>query len=150
MRYLSGASTGTIVAGGYGRGTNSSQLNLPSSLYFDNTTNSLVIANAGANNIVRWVIGANSWTLIAGSASGLAGTTSPLFSSPRDVTLDSMGNVYVADSGNNRVQFFLAGQLNGTTIATVPNNLYSVAFDRQSNVYASDYHNAQVLKFLRC
>ena len=36
-----------------------------------------------------------------------------------DITLDSMGNVYVADTYNDRIQFFLAGQSNGTTIAGI-------------------------------
>ena len=159
MQYLSGASSGTVVCGGFGQGTNSSQLSFPAGLYFDSSSNSLVIANAGANNIVRWILGGPSWTLVAGSASGTSGTTSTLLNNPRDVTFDSMGNMYVADTYNSRIQFFLAGQSNGTTIAgisgvsgTGSNSLdwpYSIALDSQLNLYVADYHNYRVQQFIR-
>ena len=159
MQYLQGASSGTVIAGGYGPGSNSSQLNLPTGLYFDSSSNSLVIANTGANNIVRWVIGASSWTLVVGDANGSSGATSTLLDNPMDIVLDSMGNLYVADTNNQRIQFFLAGESNGTTIAGVTgssgstssllNGPYSVTIDSQLNIYVADYHNYRVQQFLR-
>lgn len=159
MQYLAGASSGTVVAGGYGQGTNSSQLNLPAGVYFDSTSNSLIIANTGANNIVRWVLGANSWTLLIGDANGSAGTSSTLLNNPMDVVLDSMGNIYVADTYNERIQFFIAGQSNGTTIAGTTSssgntaNLlsgpYSITLDSQLNIYVADHSNYRVQQFLR-
>lgn len=159
MQYLAGASSGTVVAGGYGQGTNSSQLNLPAGVYFDSTSNSLIIANTGANNIVRWVLGANSWTLLIGDANGSSGTSSTLLNNPMDVVLDSMGNIYVADTYNERIQFFIAGQSNGTTIAGTTSssgntaNLlsgpYSITLDSQLNIYVADHSNYRVQQFLR-
>ena len=159
MQYLAGAVSGTVVAGGYGQGTNSSQLNLPAGVCFDSSSNSLVIANTGANNIVRWLLGANSWTLITGDANGSAGTSSTQLSNPMDVVLDSMGNMYVADTNNERIQFFIAGQSNGTTIAgatgssgSTANLLsrpYSLTIDSQLNIYVADYYNYRVQQFLR-
>ncbi|CAF3725747.1 unnamed protein product, partial [Rotaria sp. Silwood1] len=94
MQYLSGASSGTVIAGGNGPGTGSTQLNGPFGIYFDSVSNSLVIANRGANNIVRWVIGASTWTLLAGNSGGLSGSSSTLLNGPCSVTLDSMGNIF--------------------------------------------------------
>jgi sugar lactone lactonase YvrE len=158
MKYLFNASSGSVVAGGNGQGTSTTQLYLPVSVYFDSSSNSLFIANFGANNVVRWVLGASSWTLVAGSASGLAGSSSILLNKPEDIALDSMSNVYVADSNNNRVQFFFAGQSNGTTIAgvtgtsgntaTLFNRTVSVAVDAQFNLYVADCYNQRVQKFL--
>jgi sugar lactone lactonase YvrE len=156
MKYLSGATSGTVVAGGNGQGSATNQLNYPIGLYFDSSSNSLLIANSVGHNIVRWVVGANSWTLVAGSISGTSGSTSTLLNQPQDVVLDSMGNLYVADGYNNRVQFFLAGQSSGVTIAgtgtpsSTATGLYlptSVAVDAQFNVYVSDYQNLRVQKF---
>jgi DNA-binding beta-propeller fold protein YncE len=72
---------------------------------FESSSNSLLIVNYGAHDVVRWVLGAASWTLVVGTA-GLSGSTFMLLQSPFGITCDSVGNVYVADSGNNRIQFF--------------------------------------------
>ena len=158
MRYLFGASSGTVVAGGNGQGSANTQLNFPIGLHFDSSSNSLFIANSVGHNILRWVIGASSWTLVAGSNSGIPGSTSTLLNQPQDVVLDSTGNVYVADGYNNRIQFFLAGHFNGTTIAgtgiasTSDTGLYlpvSIAIDAQLNLYVSDYQNLRVQQYQR-
>ncbi|CAF4691417.1 unnamed protein product [Rotaria socialis] len=119
MRYLVNASSGTVVAGGNGPGTNSTQLNYPMGIYLDVTSNSLYIANYYSNNIVRWVIGATSWTLVAGNINGMSGNSSTMLFSPYDVEIDFMGNIYVTDTSNYRIQFFQAGSMNGTTVAGI-------------------------------
>ncbi|CAF1027514.1 unnamed protein product [Rotaria sordida] len=143
MSYIVNASSGTVVAGGNGPGTSNIQLNYPIGIYLDLPSNSLFIANYNSNNIVRWVLGASSWTLVAGSSTGVNGTSSTLLYGPFDVTVDFMGNVYVADTLNHRIQFFLAGSLNGTTIAGVTGTFgsdsfhfyysYALALDSQLN-----------------
>jgi DNA-binding beta-propeller fold protein YncE len=158
MKYLSGASSGILVAGGNGGGFGSTQLFNPSGLYFESSTNSLYIANNLANNIVCWVLGASTWTLVAGSSTGLLGSTPTQLNLPTDVTLDWMGNIYVSDQGNQRIQLFLAGQSSGITIAGVtlilgntPQLLdmpSSLALDSQLNLYVADYLNDRVQKFL--
>ncbi|CAF1085908.1 unnamed protein product [Rotaria sordida] len=157
MSYFVNASSGTVVAGGSGPGTNNSQLNYPIGIYLDLPSNSLFIANYNSNNVVRWILGASSWTLIAGSRSGANGTSSTLLYRPLDVTVDFMGNVYVADAFNHRIQFFLAGSLNGTTITGVSVTFgsdsfhlyypYAVALDSQLNLYVSDCLNHRIQNF---
>ena len=159
MQYVPGASSGSIIAGGNGQGYSDTQLYNPVGLYFDSSSKSLFIANFGAHNIVRWVVGASSWNLFAG-VSGLSGSTSTLLYHPGDVTLDSAGNVYVADTYNHRIQFFSGGQSNGTTIAGVTlssggtstqlNLPFGVTVDTQSNIYVADYGNHRIQKFLYC
>ena len=70
-----------------------------------------------------------------------------------------MGNIYVADSNNHRIQMFLANQSNDTTIAGVTDVLgtnsthlkipYWLTLDNQLNLYVSDTFNHRVQKFLR-
>jgi DNA-binding beta-propeller fold protein YncE len=109
MRYFSGATSGTIIAGSGVAGFSATQLYFPTGIYLDSSSNSLIITNYGANNIVRWIIGATSLILLAGSPNGTPRSTSTLLYAPMDVTLDPMGNIYVADAGNHRIQFFVAG-----------------------------------------
>lgn len=159
MVYAFNASTGNIFAGFQGAGTDTTRLNFPMGIYFDSSSNSLIIANAYANNIVRWGLGASEWTRIAGSINGSYGNTSTLLFYPYDVTLDPMGNVYVADTQNHRIQFFLASQSDGVTIAgvtavfgnssTLLNTPYSLALDSQLNLYVSDTVNHRIKKFFR-
>ncbi|CAF2984330.1 unnamed protein product [Rotaria sp. Silwood2] len=119
MLYLNGASSGTVIAGGNGSGINKTQLKTPVGLYFDSLSNSLVIANHGASNVIQWVVGETSWTLLAGSINGTAENTSTLMNGVVDITFDPMGNMYVADRDNHRIQLFMVGQSNGITISGV-------------------------------
>ncbi|CAF3039404.1 unnamed protein product [Rotaria sp. Silwood2] len=148
MCWQPNATTGTVVAGGNGRGTTTSQLYEPLGVYFDSLSNSLYIGNYGAHNIVSWPLGATNWTLIAGSTSGTCGSTSTMLCYPTAMTLDSMGNLYVADTNNNRIQLFLAGSSNGITIASA-NFPGGVALDSQLNLYVTEQYNHRVLKFMR-
>ena len=159
MRYLSGASSGTPVAGNNGAGTNRTQLALPASIYFDSKTNSLFIVNNDANNVVQWVLGDTSGTVVIGNTNGTLGNSSTELYYPRGITLDPMGNVYVADTVNHRIQFFLNGQQDGITIAgqtgspgNAQNKLYNpsnVVLDSQLNFYVADTDNHRIQKFLR-
>lgn len=159
MSYAPGAKNGTLILGGQGAGTNKTQLYNPAGLLYDSFSNSLFIANYAAHNIVRYVFGTKSWTLVAGNSNGIAGSNSTSLRFPSDVILDPMGNIYVADYHNNRIQFFLGGSSNGITIAGITNvsgansillnRPWSVKLDNQLNLYVADTYNHRVQKFLR-
>lgn len=159
MSYALNTSTIVQVAGGNGPGTLLTQLYSPTDIYFDSPSNSLFIANSAAYTIVRWVIGASSWSLVAGSP-GAYGATPLLLNAPIGLTFDSAGNLYVADTGNSRIQLFRSGNTTGTTIAgttsitgtraNLLNAPRSVALDSQLNLYVSDSNNNRVQMFQRC
>lgn len=159
MSYTNGTNTSTLLFGQNGAGLANTQLNNPTGLLFDSLSNSLLIGNTMSNNIIRYTLGASAWTLVVGSINGTAGATSTLLSYTVDMTIDPMGNLYVADRNNHRIQFFLNGQLNGTTIAgitsTSGNNSTtlsqprSVKLDSQLNLYVADASNHRIQKFLR-
>ena len=159
MYYPAGIRNGTIVAGGNGQGLNNNQLGVQHSVYHDAVTNSLFIAQCDTNNVIQWPLGTSNWTLIAGFLKGGISNSSIGFSCARDITLDPMGNIYVVDRDNRRVQFFFIGQSNGTTIAGITgvtganaslfNNPVSAELDTQLNLYVSDTANHRVQKFMR-
>ncbi|CAF1581997.1 unnamed protein product [Rotaria magnacalcarata] len=137
MRYLSGASNGTIAAGGNGFGITNIQLWKPA---------------------VQWPLNASNWTLVAGCA-GTSGNNATLLNYPMDVALDPMGNIYVADRNNHRIQLFMNGQTQGITIAgvtsmfgtndTLLNLPFGVTLDNQLNLYVADTGNHRIQQFLR-
>ena len=60
---------------------------------------------------------ANMSIIVAGT--GINGKASDMLYYPRGIFVDINLDLYVADWGNNRIQLFKAGQLNGTTVAGI-------------------------------
>ena len=160
VQYLTGASSGIVVAGGNGCGMATNQLCYPMGLHFESSTRSLLITNSGeAHNVVRWRLGDSQWTIVAGSTNGTFGSTNELLLSPLSVTQDMMGNVYVADTDNHRIQLFRVGSRVGETIAgetgssgDQPNRLsrpFAVVLDDRFNLYVADLINNRIQKFVR-
>lgn len=159
MSYTPGASSGIIVAGGNGGGRNKTQLFNPIRVYFETSSNSFIISNHATHNIVRWISGASSWTLLAGDPSGVFGNSSTQLRFPTDAIFDPMGNMYVADKDNYRIQLFMVNQTEAITIAGVTSVFgntstllaqpWSVKLDNQLNLYVADSQNHRIQKFVR-
>lgn len=93
-------------------------------------------------------------TYSGNGTSGLSGDTlnytdsSVQFASPTDITKDSLGNIYIVDSGNNIVRKINNSGIISTFVGlsaglSSPN---SVSTDNNGNVYISDTGNHRVLK----
>jgi len=149
----------TFLFGNNGFGHNNTQLNLPCGFHFDLISNSFIIANALSHNIVRHAIGEKTWTLVVGSMNGTSGSSSNSLDHSKEVMLDPMGNMYVADQYNQRIQFFYSGQSDGVTIAGITsvastnsntlNSPTSLTLDNQLNLYVADTYNHRIQKFVR-
>lgn len=134
------------------------QLGMPFGVQYDSASNSLFISNYGCHSVVVWVLGATSWTLIAGT-NAVPGMSPTALSLPVGIHLDSMGNIYIADTLNHRIQLFMSGQRNGSTIAVISgiagrnasllNFPLWVSLDKQMNLYVSDTGNQRILAFAR-
>ena len=57
----------------------------------------------------------NTLTMVAGT--GCSGSASHMLADPSGIFVDLSFNLYVADSGNDRIQCFTSGQMNATTLA---------------------------------
>ena len=122
IRKVSPAGTITTVAGigivlfdfsGDGGPPTSAQLRGPARVAVDGAGN-LFIADTG-NQRIRKVTPAGTITTVAGDGTGgFSGDGGPAtsaqfgYSGPTDVAVDSAGNLFIADSGNNRIREVIA------------------------------------------
>lgn len=111
----------------------------------------LKITNTGAVSIFAGTQG------VRGSKDGTG--TGAQFNQPQSVAVDSSGNVYVADAGNNMIRKITsqgvvttiagstaAGAQNGTATAASFNRPTGVAVDASGNVYVADSNNNLIRK----
>ncbi|UJR07475.1 hypothetical protein I4U23_011764 [Adineta vaga] len=142
-------STGETIAGVTGSaGTAANQLSSPWNIFIDvKNNNTLYIADSGNHRIQKWLLGAPTGTTVAG-VSGSVGATATLLNTPKDVFVDSSQNLYVADSLNNRIQFFSYGILSGSTVSSgwsSPGSLWGVQVVNNL-IYACDNTKSAIWK----
>ena len=135
-----------------GTGTNA-RFFYPYGVAVDSTGN--VYVGDRSNNRIRRITPAGVVTTFAGSTAGsFDGTgTNATFRSPLGVAVDSIGNVYVADSLNYRIRKItpaglvttLAGNIEGFVNGTGTNAMFKspagVAVDSVGNIYVGDQSN---------
>lgn len=110
-------STGDTIAGVVNQpGTAANELKSPFDLAVD-AFYTLYINDCYNHRIQRWPKDASAGTTVAGQENGTANTDSSSFNYPAGIVIDSNENIYVADGGNARVQFWPAGATSGITIA---------------------------------
>ncbi len=84
---------------------------------------------------------------------GGRGTDDGQFRRPRGVAVDAAGNVYVADTGNNRIQMFDSQGRFLAKWGTTGSSLgqfrrpSGVAVDADGNIYVADASNNRVQRF---
>jgi NHL repeat len=106
-KWTPGATIGTLVMNGTSA-CYSIFIDINSTLYCSLDASHTVISMSLA-------VGISSIITVAGT--GIAGPTAAQLYAPNGLYIDTHFNLYVADSGNSRIQFFKFHQLNGTTVA---------------------------------
>ena len=158
---FAGSSSASADFGGDGGPAASALLNLPKGVAVDASGN-VYIADSG-NNRIRKVDTAGKIATVAGggttSLGDLGQATRARLSNPQSVAVDAAGNIYIADTGQNRIRKVDANGIittiagTGTAgftgdggpgaIATL-SSPRGVAVDAAGNVFFSDYNNYRI------
>ena len=163
MTTVAGGGSGACCASGDGGQATAARLNLPVGMVIDSSGN-LYIADTGNHKIRKVTAATGIITTFAGSTIGYGGdngqATAAQLSSPYGIAIDSVGNIYIADSSNHRVRKVTAATGVITTIAgngvagysgdggqatlAQLNTPYGVAVDGAGTVYIADYNNSRI------
>ena len=156
------AGNGTASYSGDGAAATAASLNNPAGIAVDASGN-LYIADA-SNHRVRMISISNTITTVAGngaasySGDGTTATTASLYS-PSGVAVDVNGNLYIADSQNNRIRKVPTsgiistvagnGTVNyggdgGAATAASLSNPVGLALDGTGNLYITDQQNQRI------
>jgi len=155
------AGTGVQGFAGDGAAATSAELNFPTSVFLDGSGN-LVIADKG-NQRVRQISGGNISTLAGGGLGNDGGPAlNAILANPFNVAEDATGNLYIADTANNRIRFVNAKTLAISTIAGTGVEGYTgdggpalsatldgptgVAVDSSGDLYIADTSNLVIRK----
>jgi hypothetical protein len=156
---------GTVVAGAGGEGSGLNQLNDPSGVAID-AHGDLFVGDSANNRVVEYAYNASagtyasSGTVVAGT--GVAGSGLNQLGDPGGIALDAKGDLFVADTSNNRVEEFAynnasasyastATEVAGTGGSGTKSNQLelpaSVALSPEGNLLVADYANARVMEY---
>jgi sugar lactone lactonase YvrE len=149
---------GQLTAGtNNGIGTNS-QFRKPQGITIDSAGNLYVCDTS--NNRIRKIGTNGAVETIAGSAVGTNDDigTNARFRGPRNITIDSTGNLYVSDDGNYRIRRIdtnlrvttiagsISGQINAIGTNAAFGILYGITIDSIGNIYVCEPYNSNIRK----
>jgi sugar lactone lactonase YvrE len=169
IRLVSGGNISTIAGtgaqgfAGDGAVATSALLNRPESVFLDSSGN-LIIADQG-NERIRQISGGNISTIAGGGLGNDGGPASnAILADPFNLTEDSSGNLYIADTLNNRIRFINASTHIISTFAGTGNAGYTgdsgpatsatldgptgVAIDSAGDVFIADTNNQVIREVL--
>src|ERR1044071_237703 len=116
----------------------------------------IYVADAGESNRIRKITPNGSVTTLAGGSEGFAdgAGTSASFNTPSALALGPDGNLYVADTGNNRIRKITpdgtvstvagngtAGYVDGPAAAAEFNGPIGLAVSHDGDIYVADTYN---------
>ncbi|CAF3391218.1 unnamed protein product, partial [Rotaria sp. Silwood2] len=148
-------SSGVTVAGGNGQGSAANQLDYPGGIAVS-PSGDVYVADSGNNRIQFWSVGATQGAATATVVAGGYGSGSALnqfAANWHGFTVDTLSNIYILDTGNNRIVKWAPGATNGQVVvggngqgdgADQLNEPQGLAIDAQFTIFVADSANRRI------
>lgn len=147
---------GMTVIGQYGAGPALNQIAQVHYMTIDRIRQLFYLSDYDNFRLLKLNLNDSSLQLIAGT--GLVGSDNISLNLPLGVTVDeTTGALYVADSGNHRIQKFQLNSAQGMTVAggngpgpnlSQLNSPSNIAIDSTGNLYVADRRNHRIIQWL--
>jgi len=120
---------------------------------------SIYVSDAGESNKIRKITPEGALTTLAGGDEGFADGSPGAFNTPSGLAIDDDGNLYVADTSNNRIRKVTPdgvvstvagngtpGFADGDALSATFNGPVGVAVDKDGNILVADTYNDRIRK----
>lgn len=118
-------------------------------IFIDNQGNLLIKNTTGYQSFIRkYNPTTNTWTYL-----GASGNIPGEFTYLKDIQGDQDGNLYVADTNNNRIQIYNIGTTTWTSLGSYGTSTgqfkrpSGIALDKNGNIYVADTENSRIQKY---
>ena len=119
---------------------------------FVDINNDLYCSQNSLHQVVKKSLNDPSKATVIAAGTGCSGSASYMVNQPNGIFVTENLDLYVAEYGNNRIQLFRSGELNGTTVAgngsigTITlNNPVSVVLDADGYLFIVDSGNNRIV-----
>ncbi|CAF1276235.1 unnamed protein product [Rotaria sp. Silwood1] len=113
----------------------------------------LYCSSTNNHHVIKIPLNNNQAVPIVVAGTGCSGPVPNTLDYPHGIFVDNKFNLYVADIGNNRIQFFIPGNKNAKTIAGFGANVYfilnrptDVALDADGYLYIVESENHRIIR----
>ncbi len=133
--------------------TGAGAFSYPTGMGYDKNNNFIYVADTGNNRIQQFTMSGTATTTFGAGVNYFngVGTTCGALSRPAGVAADSSGNIWVSDTGNNRILMFTSngatctqyGNGSGTAVGSFINPA-GMVFDGSNNLWVVDANNSRI------
>jgi sugar lactone lactonase YvrE len=159
MKWDVNATSGIVVAGTTGvPGSTNQLLNQPYGLYLDEQNSYIYIADFGNSRIQRYTLGITTTGTTVAGGNGVGAGNQQLNSPYGMCVSQATGDIYIADTSNDRIQRWSPGATSGVTVigitgvtgtnATLISGPLNVVLSKdETSLYVSDSNNHRVQRY---
>ena len=136
LRWQHGQHEGVVIAGGHGRGFEINQLSLPSHVAVSPLDGTVAICDMCNARIIGCNVDGTNLRVLAGGGPFDKGNGPRQLDQPFSLCFGPEGALYVNDSGNERIQRFAPGSVDGETILDdLGSTTHGICVDSQNRLY---------------